>query len=787
VKVLVSWLREFAPDLPEDVERLTEALDDLGTPVEERAHLGEGLEGVVVARVLETRPHPQADKIQLVDVDAGDGEALQICCGAFNMVAGDLVPLATLGTTMPGGLRIERRKLRGEWSNGMLCSATELGLGDDAEGILVLSPTLEPGRPLTEALGLAGDWLLDLEVNANRPDALSVAGVARDVAARFGVGFALPEVTSPAGGAPSTEVAAVEIVDPGACPRFLARVLRDVEIGPSPAWLANRITQLGMRPISNVVDISNYVMLELGHPNHAYDLDTVAGGRLRVRYAREGETLVTLDDVERRFLVSDVLICDGGDVPIGVAGVMGGAATEISDATTDVLLEAAWWHPMQIARTSTRLNLRSEASRRFERGTDLWGLDRAVERFCALLAEAGAVPAPGTIDARGHLPERAPIRVRTSRVNAVTGLDLDAPTIRRLLEPIGFLVADEDDDGAQVIDAPSFRPDVVEEVDVIEEVARHHGYARLPKTVPTSPHTGGLSHRQKERRRIRATLVGLGLDEALPMPFLAPDDLARTGLDPDGITVTNPLDARESVLRTSLRPGLLRAVAYNASHRNEEVGLFELGKVFLPPLSGQERPPEPEHLGVIRAGREAPDAVAVWNALADRLALPGPGLRAAALPGLHPTRGAVVTAGDRDVGAVGEIDPAVAEAWGITGRVAWLELDLDVVDALVRRERRYRTVSRYPSNDIDLAFVVDDQVPAAAVEATVAGAAGDLLASLRLFDVFRGGSLPDGTRSLAYALRLQATDRTLTDAEVAQVRQAVIDAASSAHGALLRG
>jgi phenylalanyl-tRNA synthetase beta chain len=241
------------------------------------------------------------------------------------------------------------------------------------------------------------------------------------------------------------------------------------------------------------------------------------------------------------------------------------------------------------------------------------------------------------------------------------------------------------------------------------------------------------------------------------------------------------------VLRTSLRPGLLRAVAYNASHRNEEVGLFELGKVFLPPLSGQERPPEPEHLGVIRAGREAPDAVAVWNALADRLALPGPGLRAAALPGLHPTRGAVVTAGDRDVGAVGEIDPAVAEAWGITGRVAWLELDLDVVDALVRRERRYRTVSRYPSNDIDLAFVVDDQVPAAAVEATVAGAAGDLLASLRLFDVFRGGSLPDGTRSLAYALRLQATDRTLTDAEVAQVRQAVIDAASSAHGALLRG
>ncbi len=786
MKVLVSWLQEFAPELPEDIDRLTEALDDLGTPVEERARLGEGLEGIVVARVLETRPHPQADKIQLVDVDLGDGEALQICCGAFNLAAGDLVPLATLGTTMPGGMLIERRKLRGEWSNGMLCSATELGLGDDAEGILVLSPALEPGEALTDALGLQGDWLLDLEVNANRPDALSVAGVARDVAARFGVGFALPEVTAPTGGAPSADDAAVEIVDPAACPRFLARVLRDVKIGPSPAWLANRITQLGMRPISNVVDVSNYVMLELGHPNHAYDLDTVAGRRLRVRFARDGESLVTLDDIERRFLASDVLICDGDDIPIGVAGVMGGASTEISEATTNVLLEAAWWHPMQIARTSTRLNLRSEASRRFERGADLWGLDRAVERYCALLAEVGAVAAPDAIDARGDLPEQAPIAVRTARVNAITGLDLDAPTIRGLLEPIGFEVGDEAD-GAQVVEGPSFRPDVIEEIDVIEEVARHHGYAKLPKTVPTSPHTGGLSPRQKERRLIRAMLVGLGLDEALPMPFLAPDDLARTGLDPVGITVTNPLDARESVLRTSLRPGLLRAVAYNASHRNPRVGLFELGKVFLPPVDGQERPPEPEHLGVARAAAEAPEAVAVWTALADRLALPGAGLRAEAVQGLHPTRSAVLVAGGRDLGAVGEIDPAVAEVWGIADRVAWLEVDLDAVDGLARRERQYRTVSRYPSNDIDLAFVVGDDVPAAAVEASISTAAGDLLSSVRLFDVFRGGSVGDGNRSLAYALRLQAPDRTLTDAEVADVRQAVIDAVSAAHGAQLRG
>jgi len=785
MKVLLSWMREFAPELPGDADVLTAALDDLGTPVEERSQLGEGLDGIVVARVLETRSHPDADRVQLVDVDPGDGGPLQIVCGAFNMAAGDLVPLATLGTTMPNGMEIQRRKMRGEWSNGMLCSATEIGLGDDADGILVLSPELTVGAPLTQELGLTGDWLFDLEVNANRPDALSVAGVARDLAARLGVGFSLPEVTAPSGGPHTGDVAEVEIVDADACARFLARLLHDVTIGPSPAWLANRITQAGMRPISNVVDVSNYVMLELGHPNHAYDFDTIEGGKLRVRFAREGETLVTLDDVERSFLASDVLICDGADTPIGVAGVMGGASTEISDSTRTVLLEAAWWHPMQIARTSTRLNLRSEASRRFERGTDIWGIDLAVERFCQLLAESGAIAAPDVLDVRGDVPEQAPITVRTDRVNLITGLDLDAGTVRGLLEPIGFTVAPESD-GAQVVDVPSFRPDVVEEIDVIEEVARHHGYARLPQTVPLSPHTGALTERQKERRLIRSTLVGRGLAEALPMPFLAPDDLARAGLDGGGITVTNPLDARESVVRTSLRPGLLKAVAYNRSHRAEQIRLFEVGKVFLPPTSG-ERPAEPEHLAVVLAGEEAPAAVAVWRALVEVLALDGAELATEAVAGFHPTRSAVVRSGDSLLGAVGEIDPGVAAEFGLDERVACLELDLDAVAATGRRPRTFRSISRFPSNDIDLAFVVPDAVPAGAVESTIRTTVGDLLASVRLFDVYRGESLGADARSLAYALRLQAPDRTLKDAEVAEVRQRVIDAVESGHGASLRG
>jgi phenylalanyl-tRNA synthetase beta chain len=364
----------------------------------------------------------------------------------------------------------------------------------------------------------------------------------------------------------------------------------------------------------------------------------------------------------------------------------------------------------------------------------------------------------------------------------VLGTDLDAPTIRGYLEPIGFAVGptavQDDTADVQVVEAPSFRPDVVEEIDVIEEVARHHGYANLPKTVPRSPHTGGLTPRQQERRRLRATLVGLGLDEALPMPFLTSDT--------EGIRITNPLDARESVLRTSLRPGLLKAVSYNASHRNRGVGLFELGRVFLPPVDSEERPAEPEYLAVALAGREAPAAVEVWRSVEEALGLDGVELRTEALPGLHPTRSAALAAGDRVVGAVGEIDPAVAEAYDVDERVAWLEVDLDALDEVPRRDRQYRPVSRYPSNDIDLAFAVDEAVPAGAVEATIRGSAGDLLASLGLFDVYRGGAVGEGRRSLAYNLRLQAPDRTLTDAEVAEVREAVIAAVESAHGASLR-
>ena len=799
MKVLLSWLREFAPVDGDPVE-IGVQLSDLGLAVEEMTAIGGDLDGIVVARVLDLRPHPDADRIQLVDVDLGDGEALQICCGAFNMSVGDLVPLATLGTTMPNGMEIARRKMRGEWSNGMLCSSQEIGLGDDHDGIMLLESRLDLGTPLVEALEIRPDVLYDLEVNPNRPDAMSVAGVARDLAARQGAPFSLPDPSPGEVGDDATGRLSVEVLDPVLCGRFVARVLDGIAIGPSPRWLANRLTALGMRPINNVVDVSNYVMLELGQPNHTYDLDALAarsgsGAALRVRRAADGETVETLDGVVRTLSATDGVIADAEDVAVGIAGIMGGASTEIGDATVSVALEMAWWDPQAISTSSRRLGLRSEASARFERGADPEAADLAMRRFAELLSEAGATLAPGAVDVRGEVPDRSPVRVRTDRVNALLGTDLSRDEIAGLLQPIGFTAEPAFGDsssgdpslGDLDVVVPSFRPDSATEIDVVEEVARMHGYGRIARTVPSSTITGGLTGYQHDRRSVRDTMVGLGLDEVMPVPFLAPGDLERAGLPADGITVANPLVAEESVMRASLRPGILKTLAYNASHRLHGLGVFEVGHVYRTPASAQPLPDEREHLAVGLGGRDAAGAVGVWSALADALDCRGYDLVADVPAGLHPTRTARIELDGVAVGYVGEVDPGVLEAYGIGERVGWLEVDLEALLALPHGGRPYHRVSRYPSSDIDLAFEVDEGTPASALRACLIAAAGGLLVDLSLFDVFRGAPVAEGRRSLAFTLRFQAEDRTLTDSEVAEVRAACIAAVEGALPATLRG
>jgi phenylalanyl-tRNA synthetase beta chain len=824
VKVLLSWLQDFAPIEGDPVE-IGQHLSDLGMAVEQFDRLGEGLNGIVVARVLATRPHPNADKIQLVDVDAGGGETRRIVCGAFNMRPGDLVPLATVGTVMPNGLEIGRRKVRGEWSNGMLCSARELRLGSDHAGIFVLPPDISgPGVPFADAMGIERDVLYDLEVNPNRPDAMSVAGVARDLAARLRLPFSLPDPQvdevargrpDEGGGGPSgpprsgmsgervkhIDSVRIDVLDPDLCGRFSARVLQGVTVGPSDPAIARRLTLLGMRPINSLVDASNYVMLELGQPNHPYDLAKVRGGGLRVRRARPGEALVTLDDVERTFTGDDLLICDGEDTPVGIAGIMGGADTEIDAHTTEVMLEMAWFLPIAIAKTSRRLRLRSEASARFEKGTDPEVIELAHARFAELLAPSGARLEAGMVDAGGELPAREPIRVRTDRLNRLLGTGLTSSEIAELLMPIGFASdpVDGTNGGAADVEVtvPSWRYDSSTEIDVVEEVARHYGYSRIGRSVPTSAHTGRLSDRQQERRRLRSLLVGRGLSEAMPLPFLAPGDLERCGLPGDGIEITNPLVKEESILRTSLLPGLVKALATNAARRNTGVGLWEIGHVFrhrdasstaATDADNDALPNEREMLGVALGGRDAAEAVHEWRAVAEVLGLVGIEIVNGAVPGLHPTRSARLVGSEGEpVGAVGEVDPGVLEIHGIGERVGWLEVDLDLAAGLPHRERIYRPVSIYPSSDIDLAFEVDDAVPATAIEGTLRSAAGGHLAALRLFDVYRGAGIAEGRRSLAYSLRLDALDHTLTDDEVAEIRRRCIEAVESAYPASLRG
>jgi len=791
MKVLLSWLREFAPEIDGDPVDLGEKLSGLGLAVEEMTITGEGLGGIVLAKVLDLRPHPDADKIQLVDVDMGDGEALQVCCGAFNMSVGDLIPFATIGTVMPNGMEIAQRPMRGEMSNGMCCSAAEMGMGDDHDGIMLLTNTVDAavtplGTPITEALGVERDVLWDLEVNANRPDAMSVSGVARDLAAELGIPFSFPtHGYSPTGSSVSDE-ARVEILDPSLCGRFLARTLHNVNVGSSPQWIQQRLIALGMRPINSVVDISNYVMLELGQPNHTYDLGLVPNGHLRVRRASEGEQITTLDGVERALIASDGVIADETDRAIGIAGVMGGLDTEIGDATTSVLLEMAWWDPPSISRTIKRLNLPSEAGTRYRRGAD-WGenMPRALDRFCQLIAESGATVSEGTIDEAGTVPDRTARPVRVAKVNSLISTDLSGAEMATHLESIGFIVDASDPETMQVT-VPTWRWDTETEADVAEEVARMYGYDNIARTVPRGELNGGLSPYQQARRNVRSALVGAGCDEIQPMPFLAPGDLSNAGLAEDGISLANPLVQEESILRTSMLPGHLKAIAYNQSHRSGPVRLFETGNVFLPSGDDQLLPDEREHLAISISDAEAPAAVQMLDVLDTTLALPNVQLRPSTPPGMHPTRSADVVIAGQVRGHVGEVDPAVLEAFGVTGRVAWLELDLGEILTGPHGNRKYTRVSKYPSSDVDLAFEVPDSIAAATILGALRKGGGKQLAAIELFDTYRGTGVADDARSLAFRLRFQSVDHTMTDDEVGALRTACIAAATKQKGVTLR-
>ena len=780
MKVLLSILREMA-DIPSDPEVVALALNSLGLAVEETLVVGAPVPGVVTARILRTEKHPDAAKVTRCFVDAGDGVERHVWCGATNMKEGDVVPLATLGTTMPNGMEIARRGILGIDSEGMLCSEVELGMSDESSGLLILPSDSQLGVSPFDVLGIEHDVVFDLDLTRNRPDCWGHLGVARDLAAHFGVEFRGPRIET---GDRGTEMSLPVVIDaPENCGSFSLSYLSNVVVGPSPRWVAARLAHLGMRSINNVVDASNLVMLELNQPNHAYDAAVVSS--FRVRFAQNGETLTTLDGQTRQLHQEDLLICNGAtNTGVGLAGVMGDLHSEITDATTTLALESAWFAPDPIRFAAQRHGLRSEASIRFERGVDPHGWVRGAERFVTILRETSpqaTLHTGATLVQTASCPQPTAVDTSLTHLNGLLGVEVPQQKIIESLQAIGFSPSISGDTLSVVV--PTWRPDCTEAVDIIEEVARHFGYDNIGKTVPKSAVYGRLSTFQQRRRVLRRVLVGLGLDEAMPSPFLAFGDLPAIGLSEDNaLRMANPLVADEAILRTSLRPGLLKALRYNQTHRATRIGLWEIGHVY--PTSGAQLPDESEQLAIVVAGGDAETALAQWNAICDALSI-GAQLDQSRVPaGLHPTRSATLARGKKVVGVVGEIDPMVLESLGIEGRVSILEVDLSTVLAEDPKPVQARDINRFPSSDLDLAFVVSEEIPATNVQRALRQAAGKRLVSIELFDIYRGAGLPEDTRSLAFRLRLQEVGGTLTDAVLATVQHDCVAAVEKVGGKL---
>jgi phenylalanyl-tRNA synthetase beta chain len=813
MRLPLEWLHAYCdPGLPADA--LAERLAMTGTEVERiHAHGVPSTASFVVGRVVSAEPHPDADRLRVCMVEVADGDVRQIVCGAPNVAAGQRVPVGLVGAVMPDGTKLEQAKLRGQESNGMILSERELEIGADHDGIMVLDGDVPVGTPLLDALPIATD-VLELEITPNRPDCLAVYGVAREVHAATDAPLAPPDWAGFDPGPPEVPGVRIDVEDAELCPRFTARLYEDVTIAPSPPWLKARLMAAGQRPINNVVDITNYVMLATGQPLHAFDFDLVAGGHLVVRRARAGEAIATLDGARRALDERMVIICDD-DGPTSIAGIMGGERSEVRDSTTRVLMEAATWNGPNIQRTSTRLGLRSEASGRFEKGLQPeQAIDGQALAHRLMLELCGARASAGTADVGGPGPAPPTLRLRDARVNGLLGTDVPRADSARILTALGFAVRDAPD-GLDV-DVPVWRrADVTREADLIEEVARLWGLEKLPATLPSRRGAiGRLSAGQRLRRRAEDALVGAGVFEAVGWSFAAPDLSDRLRIpagDPrhDAVHLRNPMSEDQSALRTTLLGSLLDSLRRNGTRGLHDVWLFEHGGVYLAAERGGEKtaaearsgplPEERTHLAALLTGAVRPAtwrdgapppvdffaAKAVLGALLGALRVPW-SVERAAEPFLHPGRSARVLVAGEPAGWLGEVHPGVAADWDL-GTVAGFELDWATVEPHAVTVPRHEDITSFPSVRQDLAVIVPDDVPAAAVVDAVRAAGGALLRSAEVFDVYRGAQAGEGRTSLALRLEFGAADRTLTDEEVAQRRAKIVGALTERLGGELRG
>ncbi len=832
MRVSHRWLRELLPDLSAAPAEVAERLTQAGLEVEGLTPFGAGLEPVVVAMVRRIEPHPQRDKLRLVTVDRGGGVEQRVVCGAPNVPEpGGLVALAPLGTTLPAvGMTLESREIAGVVSEGMLCSERELGVADASAGILILpAGTAAPGTPLATALPSVTDTIFEVSVTPNRADALCHVGVARDLAAIYRIPLALPPVPAPPrlADAELAGLIAVENRDFERCPHYGARVVLGVTIGPSPLWLRHRLTSLGLRPISNVVDVTNLLLFEVGQPLHSFDLDRVRGARIIVRRAAAGEPFTTLDGVARRLDADDLVIADA-EGPSALAGVMGGAVSEIHDGTTRVLLEAAYFSPRGIRRTSRRQGLASDSSYRFERGVDFGALERALDRAASLTAElGGGALVRGAIHARQGLPEVPTLRLRSGRLDALLGVPVPFDEATAILDRLGLAVesvADEGGERVARVRGTSFRPDVKGEHDLIEEVARIRGLDAIPTVLPPiAPQPPRVSG--KLERELGRVAVELGLSEALTYAFTSPAELAAVGAPAAVVTLVNPLSEERSVMRTSLLPGLLDALRRARRHGERSVRLFTIGTLFLPPSTtarsgrAQEARPElpldrgilpeqrPAFAAVLAGQRPAhlarPEvdvydakgiAVELVERLTGRAAEITPAAGAPELARLHPRGAATIGVAGAPVGSFGPLHPDVVDALDLDGTAFVVELDLAALERIEPLVPRYRPLPRLPATTRDVSLEASDELGAGAMLEALREAAGELCEAAELLDLFVGAPVPAGRRSLTFRLTFRdpraTTDpdhaRTLTDREVDEA-QARVHAAAARLGAQLRG
>ncbi|MBX3191047.1 MAG: phenylalanine--tRNA ligase subunit beta [Labilithrix sp.] len=810
MKASYRWLKELVPQLEAPPADLAARLTGAGLEVEGLVAYGAATDACVVSRVVSTRPHPTKSGLRLVTIDRG-GAQQEVVCGAPNVPEpGGFVVLAPLGTHLPAkNLTIGKRAIGGVESEGMLCSEDELGLGDDHDGIIVLASGagVEPGKKLSDVVPSMRDTVLEIGLTPNRPDGLGHVGLAREIAALYGFPFRAPAIAAgaAASSASTRDLVKITVEDAERCPHYGAAAVVDIAIGPSPLAMKYRLQALGVRSISNVVDVTNLVMLAWGHPMHAFDMDRVRGGAIIVRRAKEGEKLTTLDGVERTLVADDLLICDGAG-PVALAGIMGGASSEIQPDTKRVLFECAWFEPRGVRRTARRHGMHTESSHRFERGVDPGDVAEVLEHAVSLTMEtAGGTRTKDRVHVQGATisgepapaPRRA-LRLRASRIGDLLGVEVPFAEALAILERLGCEVKARDATSAEIV-VPTHRPDLGREVDLVEEIIRVRGMDAVPASLPAIRASRDVGGYEELARRARAAAVTVGLAEAITYAFTSARSLEALSAPKPSVVLKNPLGEHQAVMRTSLLPGLLEAVANARRHGERDVREFTIGPVFLP-TKGDGLPDEQLRLGVVLAGDrpgwlEKPKPFDVWDAkgyaaaLLERLggvpATIEPATREEAPKHLHPRGAAFVSAAGKRIGSFGPLHPDAVDALGLEGDVLVIEIDLEPF-ASGPALPKYAAIPRFPASTRDAAFVVKDGTPAGEVERAVRTAAGPLATRVELFDRFIGGPVPAGHSNLAFHVVYRAADRTLTDAEVDAAHANVVKEVGERFGATLR-